>query len=341
MPKRNRLRIKRLDSVGLVDAGANAGSHVLISKRRDDEEETELDRLFEDLAKQANVGAFMEAMLHRDFTVAADDRYASGLLTREERIALSNSIGAALDAFRANLEEVAPDLYERDPWELPEEMTKSSNAHIISNGPPAESEEEPAMPENDTTLPEETVAGLPEEVREHIEDLEKRLAAATAEPPAPEPLEKRDDVPDEVKAEIAKMKAEQEADRAEVAKLREERAQETALAKAKRFPTFAGDKTTELAGILRKMEAALDEDEAEVFEGLVRAAEEKLETSAMFEELGSLGQSTDAERALEERARKRATENNISFEKAYAEELRDAPADVRNEIAKRGREVAK
>jgi len=69
------------------------------------------------LRESANVGQYVEASIHRDFTMLADDWFGSGYLTREERIGLSAAIGAALDAFARKLAEVAPQLYERRPWE--------------------------------------------------------------------------------------------------------------------------------------------------------------------------------------------------------------------------------
>ncbi len=68
------------------------------------------------LRESANVGQYVEASIHRDFTMLADDWFGSGYLTREERIGLSAAIGAALDAFARKLAEVAPQLYERAPW---------------------------------------------------------------------------------------------------------------------------------------------------------------------------------------------------------------------------------
>lgn len=67
--------------------------------------------------KWANVADWFEAQLHSNFTVMADQLFGDGKLTREERIALSNAIGEALDAFHARLQQ--PDLaglYARRPF---------------------------------------------------------------------------------------------------------------------------------------------------------------------------------------------------------------------------------
>lgn len=73
------------------------------------------------LAEGRNVGQWMEARIHAGFTELADDMYGNGRLSREERIAMSNAIGAALDAFTASLTTAAPQLYSRDLWDGPAE----------------------------------------------------------------------------------------------------------------------------------------------------------------------------------------------------------------------------
>jgi hypothetical protein len=69
------------------------------------------------LREARNVGQWFEAEIHRSFTVMADNAFGEGQLTREERIALSNAIGSALDAFTARLTQIAPGLYQRDPYQ--------------------------------------------------------------------------------------------------------------------------------------------------------------------------------------------------------------------------------
>lgn len=72
------------------------------------------------LQEARNVGEWMEAAIHRDFTMTADYMFGDGRLTRDERIALSSAIGKALDAFRSQLESGAPNLYTRDPYAQPD-----------------------------------------------------------------------------------------------------------------------------------------------------------------------------------------------------------------------------
>lgn len=65
------------------------------------------------------IGGRLEARIHTAFAVMADDMYADGRLTRDERIALSNAFGSALKAFVDQVEADAPQLYQRDPWAYP------------------------------------------------------------------------------------------------------------------------------------------------------------------------------------------------------------------------------
>lgn len=69
------------------------------------------------LDEARNAGNWMEAYIHRTFTERADNLFGEGHLTRDERIALSRAIGSGLEAFSAQLEEEAPQLFQRDPYE--------------------------------------------------------------------------------------------------------------------------------------------------------------------------------------------------------------------------------
>ena len=74
-----------------------------------------------ELLERSNMGNWMEARIHSAFTNIADDMFGQGYLTRAERIVLSNAIGQALNAFNATIQELAPHLYQRRPWDEPEE----------------------------------------------------------------------------------------------------------------------------------------------------------------------------------------------------------------------------
>lgn len=66
-----------------------------------------------------NIGQWIESRLHLELTQLADNMFGDGRLTREERIALSGAVGDALQAFVADLEKSAPQLYTRDLWADP------------------------------------------------------------------------------------------------------------------------------------------------------------------------------------------------------------------------------
>lgn len=71
--------------------------------------------------KSANMADWCESRIHQQFTVMADDLFGNGMLTREERIGLSNAIGNALDAFHTRLQEGdLAALRERGPYQGPE-----------------------------------------------------------------------------------------------------------------------------------------------------------------------------------------------------------------------------
>lgn len=71
------------------------------------------------LREARNIGAWLESRLHLNLTTLADDMYGDGRLTREERIALSTAIGKGLQAYTAEIQQTAPQLFERDLWAEP------------------------------------------------------------------------------------------------------------------------------------------------------------------------------------------------------------------------------
>lgn len=71
-----------------------------------------------DISKAANMADWLEAQMHQQFTVLADNLFAEGRITRDERIALSNGVGGALDAFHERLQQDdLKQLAERRPYE--------------------------------------------------------------------------------------------------------------------------------------------------------------------------------------------------------------------------------
>ena len=95
-----------------------------------------------DEAKVANLADWLESRLHREFTVMADDLLGDGVLTREERIALSGLIGDALEVFHAGLQDaVLAGVRERSPWQeapSPPAPLPMGEGSIGKNVPPAE-----------------------------------------------------------------------------------------------------------------------------------------------------------------------------------------------------------
>ncbi len=81
-----------------------------------------------------NVGQWVEARIHRDFTVTADEMFGDGRLTREERITLSGAIGDALAAFVTRVEADAPQLYGRDLWDEPPGQAGQAIEAAIAHG---------------------------------------------------------------------------------------------------------------------------------------------------------------------------------------------------------------
>lgn len=70
------------------------------------------------------IGTWLESRLHLALTQFADDMYGDGRLTRQERIALSSAIGDGLQAWTARVENEAPQLFKRGPWDdAPDEGT--------------------------------------------------------------------------------------------------------------------------------------------------------------------------------------------------------------------------
>jgi HK97 family phage prohead protease len=72
---------------------------------------------------------WIESRIHLDFTTIADDLFGDGYLTREERMALSNAIGNALNAFNQRM--LGDDLAgvrERARWEPVEEDEEEDTA---------------------------------------------------------------------------------------------------------------------------------------------------------------------------------------------------------------------
>jgi hypothetical protein len=86
------------------------------------------------ITESAGVAQWLESRLHSQFTYICDDLYGDGLLTREERVQLSNAIGDALDAFTTNIVANAPQLYDRGRWEEPKEQPADVGMQASESG---------------------------------------------------------------------------------------------------------------------------------------------------------------------------------------------------------------
>jgi len=385
----SRLIVEELDSVGLVAAGANGASDIMITKRLDesadkptekkkgplrrlvdairsdsakgvtypseDSEILEWALAFEEddeIEKARNVAQWFEANIHADFTQRADSMFAEGYLTRDERISLSSAIGDALTSFASTLEDAAPDLASRDPYAMPD----SGGADVAlgqpwsvstSSGNPAPTAEEDVPPTidkqadksdekeaaemPDITLSDEARAGLDDDVKEYVEQLEAQVAEDT---------QKSDDPPEDVlkdatpeiqailKAQAERLeKAEKEAAEATaVAKAeREARIEKEYVEKAKSFGLIA--KADEFAPIYRKAMTgeALDSEEATQLDSWLKEANEKIRVSKFYDELGSGGDATEgsARAAVEGQAAElRKSDPSLSKEQAESRVLK-------------------
>jgi hypothetical protein len=77
--------------------------------------------------RRATVGNFLTSRIHEGYTVAADRALAAGLLTQEERIALSEAITDALRSFTDTMKSKFPRIYRRE-MEGDEAMKLSSGS---------------------------------------------------------------------------------------------------------------------------------------------------------------------------------------------------------------------
>lgn len=81
-----------------------------------------------DPSEQGTIAAFLEGQIHKSFTTTADKLYQLGLMTREERIALSSSIGDALSKYGDSVLEKCPRMTtEPMPPEIAQKLVLGEN----------------------------------------------------------------------------------------------------------------------------------------------------------------------------------------------------------------------
>lgn len=132
-----------------------------------------------DLEEARNAGQWIEAAIHRDFTLTADGLFGDGHVTRDERIALSGAIGEALDAFSAKLQDAAPSLYQRDPYSEPDSASAGVSERKAVEETVQPSDEEDVMSDEE----KQQLADLQETVNkltQKVDDLTSELSEAKA-----------------------------------------------------------------------------------------------------------------------------------------------------------------
>lgn len=125
---------------------------------------------------------WMESGIHLDFTERADRMFGQGYMTREERIILSEGIGLGLQAFTGHVEEKAPQLLERDPFDSPGEIdTSVSESNDRSGG---SNEREDSMAEKSVAAElselQESFRGFKNDTEARLKESEDRTKAAEA-----------------------------------------------------------------------------------------------------------------------------------------------------------------
>ena len=228
MPQR--LRIKRIDTVGFVDKGDDPEATVVFWKRADDvdKEESPMKNFFKALAEKVGMTSDEAEQL------LADDGAGSG----------SNDTGGADDGAKQmeDLTKLQADL-DAAKTRADEAEAKAAELEKLL----AEATEPDPVPDPD---PE-----VPEAVQKHLDGLQKRA--------------------DEAEAKLAK-----EIDRRET---------ETYIAKAKTLTDLPGANPDDFAGILRKIDGALDDDERAKFDEVMKGANAAVKAGALYKEIGEGG----------------------------------------------------
>jgi hypothetical protein len=134
-------------SVDFVTEGAAGGRVLELLEAASDE-----------LTEAGSIGTYVEASMHTAFTVMCDEMYASGRLSRAERIALSNGVGDALGSFVSRIERDQPQLYERERWQGPPDEASESAA---STETPADAGTENTSPQEGAEMSESQGGAAP------------------------------------------------------------------------------------------------------------------------------------------------------------------------------------
>lgn len=321
MPRRDEYDtiIAELFSVGIVDRGDNTDADIVIVRDANGDE-----------IERRDIGSWFESRIHSNFSVIADELFGEGDLTREQRIALSGGIGSALDAFRATIEEQAPELYEID-FQFTEEETAHSGDEPHNLPENVLREEDPGMPE----LTDEQRAALDESTRAYIDDLERQVAAAAGDEGGDDDIELAE-LPEVIRRRIedAEAAATAATERAEATERRladdiaARRDEDIARRAATiRVVTPPEGEPNLAIDILR----TVDDELGERFELFLRGVDAQLAELGAWREIGGNGDgdnANDPQRRLEQIARTITSEENDrfpTFEVAYVEARKRNP----------------
>lgn len=264
MPQR--LRIKRINTVGFVDKGDDPEAAIVFWKRRDDEIEKRIVRrggefcvVTEDGSKTLGCHATREAAVAQLRAVEANKRKESPMKTFLK--ALAEKVGiSAEEADKLLAEEGAPGGGSGDGTGRPDGGHEMSKAELEKLQADVEALTERA-----------------EAAEGKVEELTAELAEATKEPePAPEVEKQLEDL-------AKRATAAEEA----LAKMRDERERERYIAKAQELAELPGANPDDLGPILRKIDGALDEEQREKFAGMLKAANAAVHAGRVYEEFGS------------------------------------------------------
>lgn len=114
---------KAVDNPGTFRLSFTTDGDGAVTLADDDPVEVRVQTTYTPVTEARNVGEWFQSRIHLHFTTLADDMFGEGRLTKDERIALSNAIGGALDAFSQLVDDNAPQLLTRDLWDEPTPAT--------------------------------------------------------------------------------------------------------------------------------------------------------------------------------------------------------------------------
>lgn len=98
-----------------------------------DDASDEAKEAFKGLREAVNLGDSLEARIHVQFVAAIDELFAGGTVTRDERTAMLGAVEMALQSFAASVQELAPQVYDRKPWEEAPDTADLGEAAVVES----------------------------------------------------------------------------------------------------------------------------------------------------------------------------------------------------------------